>query len=157
MMAQFFVVVFNSEICVKYVSKITSNTLQNLCVFSSKHANSPYQVWRSVEQWTRWWQIVVVYNFPVIFRIFIILLCNTFRVIMVKDITFICSSQNTKQWQELEAKAEQDNWHHLTSSAFLWSFTPSQTLGYFSGGKEVFGWPKCKKYFLRHIFELNGL
>ena len=44
MMAQFFVVVFNSEICVKYVSKITSNTLQNLYVFSSKHANSPYQV-----------------------------------------------------------------------------------------------------------------
>ena len=99
----FLLLFFNCEICVKYVSKIKSNILQNLCVFPSKHANSPYQVWRSVELWTRWWQIVVVYNFPVIFRIFIILLCNTFRVIMVKDITFICSWQNTKQWPELEA------------------------------------------------------
>ena len=42
--AQFFVVVFDSEICVKYVSKIKSNILQNLCFFfSSKHANSPYR------------------------------------------------------------------------------------------------------------------
>lgn len=154
MMAQFFVVVFNSEICVKYVSKITSNILQNLCVFSSKHTNSPYQEWRSVEQWTRWWQIVVVNNFPVIFRIFIILLCNTFRVIiiMVKDITYICSSQNTKQWQELEAKAEQDNWHHLTSSAFLWSFTPSQSLGYFSGGKRSFWMAKMQEIFFKTHF-----
>ena len=32
-MAQFCVVVFNSEICVKYVCKIKSNILQNLCFF----------------------------------------------------------------------------------------------------------------------------
>ena len=43
-MAQFCVVVFNSEICVKYVCKIKSNILQNLCFFFfSKHTNSPYR------------------------------------------------------------------------------------------------------------------
>ena len=83
-------------------------------------------IWKKVATVRR---IIVVDNTPIIFRIFI-----CFAIGFLQSNT---SLKSIKHKSESKEKVEQIYWRHMTSSAFLWSFTRFQSLG-----KAVFERPK---------------